>query len=85
MRILRTALVASALALGLALTASAPASAHIHFGGGGFGHFGHFGHWGGFGLGVVDVGGYDDDCVRWRPMYDAYGNFIGRRPVNVCY
>ncbi len=24
------------------------------------------------------------DCWRWQPVYDAYGNYIGRRRVNVC-
>ena len=23
-------------------------------------------------------------CVRRRPVYDAYGNFAGYRPVRVC-
>lgn len=23
-------------------------------------------------------------CVRQRPVYDAYGNFVGYRPVRVC-
>jgi hypothetical protein len=27
---------------------------------------------------------YDDGCHALRPTYDAYGNFIGRRWVNVC-
>jgi hypothetical protein len=25
-----------------------------------------------------------DDCTRWRPTYDRWGRYIGRRPVNVC-
>jgi hypothetical protein len=29
-------------------------------------------------------GPYDDGCHALRPTYDAYGNFIGRRWVNVC-
>jgi hypothetical protein len=89
MRNLRTALVATAMALGLGL-AAAPASAHFmgggggHFGGGHFGHWSHWGHGGGFGYGVVDVGGYDDGCIRWRPTYDNAGNYMGREPVSVC-
>jgi hypothetical protein len=84
MRALRTTLVATAIALALGLAASAPASAHMHFGHGGFGHFGGWG--GGYGLGIVDAGGYDDDsCVRWRSIFDRYGDYVGRRPVNVCY
>ena len=76
---LRTLFAAAAIALGLGLAASAPASAHH------FGHFHHWGHgfgWGGFGF--ADVGGEDDSCLRWRPIYDHYGNYIGRRAVNVC-
>jgi len=39
-----------------------------------------------FRLGFGFVGGYDDDtCIRYRPMYDAYGDYIGTREVNVCY
>jgi hypothetical protein len=97
MRNLRTALIATAMALPLTL-AAAPASAHFmggggghfgggHFGGGHFGggHFGHWGHWGhGSGFGIVDVGGYDGGCIRWRPTYDEDGNYSGRQPVNVC-
>jgi hypothetical protein len=85
------------LAVGIAASAT-PASAHIHFGGGGFGggwnHGGFGGGWnhGGWnhfgwhhGFGVGYVGGYDDDsCIRYRPMYDSWGNFVGRNPVNVC-
>jgi hypothetical protein len=29
-------------------------------------------------------GPYDDGCQAYRPVYDAYGNFMGRRLVNVC-
>ena len=82
MRALRTTLVATAIALALGLAASAPASAHMHFGHWGFGHCGGWG--GGYGVGLADVGGYDD-CIRWRPIYDRYGDYVGRRPVNVCY
>jgi len=28
--------------------------------------------------------GYDD-CWRPRPMYDAWGRYVGTRSVNVCY
>ena len=30
-------------------------------------------------------GPYGDDCVQPRAMYDAWGRYIGRRMVNVCY
>jgi hypothetical protein len=64
---------------------------------GGFGpHGGHWGHggwghggWGpgvgfGVGIGVADTGYAYDDCVRYRPIYDPYGNYVGQRTVNVC-
>ncbi len=25
------------------------------------------------------------DCTRYQPVYDRWGNYIGNRPVNVCY
>jgi hypothetical protein len=28
---------------------------------------------------------YGNDCVQPRPMYDAWGRYIGDRMVNVCY
>ena len=28
---------------------------------------------------------YDDGCLQPRAMYDAWGRYIGRRMVNVCY
>jgi hypothetical protein len=74
----RFALSAVALALGFA---AAPASAHPA--GPHFHHFGHWGHWGG--PGFVAVGVYGDPCLRWRPIYDADGVYLGRRPVNICY
>ena len=29
--------------------------------------------------------GYDPGCWQPRPMYNAWGRFIGQRMVNVCY
>jgi len=68
-------------------------------GGGGGGHW-HNGAWvpAAIGLGILGLaagaavgaaeGPYDDgpadDCMRPRPVYDAYGNYMGRRLVNVC-
>jgi hypothetical protein len=76
----------AALVLALGVTAAAtPASAW---------GYRHGGYWGpGIGLGVAGlaVGAIIASqtpyygCTRWRPIYDAYGNYIGRRPVNVCY
>jgi hypothetical protein len=28
--------------------------------------------------------GYDNGCIQYRPVYNRYGRFIGRRAVNVC-
>ena len=84
MRALRTTLVATAIAVALGLAASAPASAHMHWGHWGFGPFAGWG--GGYDAGIVDTDGYNDDsCIRWRPIYDKYGEYVGRRQVNVCY
>jgi len=30
-------------------------------------------------------GPYDPSCWQPRPIYDAWGRYIGTRPVNVCY
>jgi hypothetical protein len=64
-------------------------------GGGGW----HGGSWGpaAVGLGVLGLAagaalaapGYygdygDNGCQAYRPVYDGYGNFLGRRLVNVC-
>jgi hypothetical protein len=45
----------------------------------------------GFALGVVGgaiaaSSAYEppDPCIRYRPAYDASGNYISRLPVNVC-
>jgi hypothetical protein len=69
---------------------------HGHNGGG---HW-HNGAWvpAAIGLGILGLaagaaagaaeGPYDDgpadDCMQPRPVYDAYGNYMGRRLVNVC-
>jgi hypothetical protein len=81
----------AAVTLGLAVVGSAtPASAH-YWPHGGYGyHHGH-GFWGpgvalgvfGLAAGAVAVSQYDD-CVRYRPAYDSYGNYVGREAVNIC-
>jgi hypothetical protein len=75
----------AALTLGLAVV-STPASAHTWHGG-----WGHHGFWGpglvfGLAAGAIATSayGYNYDCVRYRPVYDAYGNYVGREPVNIC-
>ena len=79
MRALNVSILAAALALA---TAPALAGPHWH----GHGH----GFWGGPGLvlglagAAIAAGVAADACVRYEPVYDAYGNYIGRRPVNMC-
>jgi hypothetical protein len=73
----------AALVLGASLAASTPAAA-------GWRYY-HGGYWGGaVALGVIGglaagaIVASQYDCVRYRPVFDRYGNFIGREPVNVC-
>ena len=73
---------ATLFAAALSLTA-APADAHQHWHGHGF--------WGGPGLifglaGAAIAAGVAADayCVRYVPVYDNWGNYVGRRPVNEC-
>jgi hypothetical protein len=81
----------AALVLALGVAAASPASADPYWS-----HH-HRGYWGpAVGLGIVGLAAgaiiasqgpyYDggDDCTRWRPVYDAWGRYLGRRPVNVC-
>ena len=28
--------------------------------------------------------GYDNGCIQYRPLYNRFGQYIGRRAVNVC-
>jgi hypothetical protein len=37
----------------------------------------------GYGYGPYGYGGYGG-CTSYQPMYDAYGNYLGQQPVNVC-
>lgn len=84
----KIALAGSAAALIVASLAAStsPASAH----GWGYGGWG----WGGFGVGAATglaiaataaQPAYYGDCYLARqPVYDAYGNFVGYRQVQVC-
>jgi hypothetical protein len=38
-----------------------------------------------YGYGYPDYAGYDNGCWVYRPSYNRYGRYIGRRLVNVCY
>jgi hypothetical protein len=66
---------------------------------GGFDHALRGGHrdqggFGGYGLGLGALGAfgalegfqayYNGDCVRYEPVYNRYGRYIGRRAVEVC-
>ena len=75
----------AALTLAFAVFAAAPASAHPMW----WGH--HYG-WGpcaavgvlGLAAGAA-IASNAYDCTRYQPIYDRWGNYIGSRPVNVCY
>lgn len=77
------AFTALAFAAALALSA-APASAHEF-------HHHHHDFWGGPGLifglagaAIAATVAADAYCVRYEPVYDDYGNYMGRRRVNEC-
>jgi hypothetical protein len=81
MRALTFALLTSIAMLTLA---AAPASANPW-------HHHHHGFWGGpgfvFGLAGAAIAASiaaDAYCVSYQPVYDDYGNYIGRRRVNGC-
>jgi hypothetical protein len=86
---LKKAVAGTMAALIVAFAAVAPASAgpwwpHPN-------HFWHHGYgWGpvavvgGIGLGAA-IASQDYGCVRYQPMYDRWGNYIGQRQINVCY
>jgi hypothetical protein len=50
----------------------------------GYGHHG-FGWGPGFVLSVLGAGLFANSCLRYAPIYDAWGNYVGRRVINVCY
>ena len=78
------ALKVSALCAVLALAWAAPAFALPHW----HGHPHRF--WGGPGLAfglagaALLAGAAAESCLSYEPVYDAYGNYVGRRPVNMC-
>jgi hypothetical protein len=76
----------AALTLAFAVFAAAPASAHPMW----WGHHGYgWGPWAAAGVIGLAAGAAiasnSYDCTRYQPMYDRWGNYIGDRPVNVCY
>ena len=81
MRALKVTIISAAAVLTLA-TAPAFAGPHWH------GH--SHGYWGGPGLvfglagAALLAGVAAETCVRYEPIFDAYGNYMGRRPVNMC-
>jgi hypothetical protein len=77
----------AALTLSLSLMSANPASAHY------LSHPGYHGYHGGwgpglavgiFGLAAGAVVASQVDCVRYRPVYDENGNYVGRQAVNIC-
>ena len=78
-----SALVAAAAIVSLTLAAgSAEAGPWPHHHGGP----GWVGPAVGFGIlgGIIAAGAASQSCYRYTPVYDAWGNYIGRRAVNVC-
>jgi hypothetical protein len=52
-------------------------------------HFHHgFGPWVAAGVigaaAAAAAASAEDPCIQYRPVYDAWGNYLGRRAVNVC-
>ncbi len=82
----------SVAAFALALCAPGAARATPHFGPHGWGvgwnhgfHHGWGWGWGGVGLGLGAIAIGEASCYRERPMYDAYGEYVGSRMVDVCF
>jgi hypothetical protein len=75
----------AAVALSLAVSASPASAGGWH---GGWHH--HGGFWGPgvafgvFGLAAGAIAASQYECVRYRPAYDGYGNYIGQQAVNIC-
>ncbi len=78
----------AAVTLAAAVSATPASAGGWH---GGWRH--HGGYWGpavGLGLFGLAVGAMaasaaaQNECVRYQPVYDAYGNYAGRQAVNVC-
>jgi hypothetical protein len=38
-----------------------------------------------YGPGPYGPGPYGDSCWQPRPLYNAWGRYVGQRMVNVCY
>jgi len=46
---------------------------------------GHGGFWGpAAAIGLIGAGIAAQNCVEYQPVYDQFGNIVGRRAVNVC-
>jgi len=92
-------LAALTLAFALAGAATPASATPFHPGFHGGFHGGWHRGWGGpaLGLGIAGLAagaiiasqgpyynGYNNGCTGYAPIYDAYGNYLGQRPVNVC-
>ena len=50
------------------------------------GHWRHGYGWGpGIAFGAIGAGVLANSCLRSTPVYDSWGNYVGRRIINVCY
>jgi hypothetical protein len=46
---------------------------------------GRYGYWGaGFGFGGSEMASSDGTCFEYRRIYDRWGHYLGRQPINVC-
>ena len=79
-------------------TPAAAEGRYVHHWRGHYGHYGHWRGGSGW-LGPAIIGGlaagallsaphytygYGSSCYAYAPTYDAYGDYIGQQPVNVC-
>ena len=84
---LKTSVAILLTAATLAVAAASPAQAWTRWHHG----YGHGWGWGGPALafGIIGAAVAADvaasGCTEYRPVYDQWGRYLGRRAVNVCY
>ena len=64
-------------AVGLGVVGGAVAGAAIASNGPYYGYYGPY-------YGPGPYAAPPPNCTAYRPVYDAYGHYLGRRPVDVC-